>query len=293
MHLPTLTHLHLNYIKNFPVSVLFSCIGLKHLQLDYVSIKDECTPSPPGLYILTVPRILEYSVSQSATITVRLLTTKLVDGTLALNFTNLQRLSVEFRTNEDVEVTRSLLKESNQLEELRVKGKKCFITFPHFKLILVLTVANHGPATASASLSGLGDLGFHTFGTTLCISLCAVDCKSPRIFCGLCNELSAMSIANNTLKTLRIELKTDVLEISSSGDHEWERLDVILSGPRWSFLENISIDIIALDYRNTPRELLPDSPKRQLTRLSTRTSFNFKFSVRAPSDTGWSCLCPM
>lgn len=136
LRLPTLTHLHLNYFRNFPVSALFSCISLKHLQLDYVTVTDECTLLSPRLDIFTVPRILEYSVRRSATTTAKLLTTKLVDGTLALDFTNLQRLSVEFRTNEDVETTRSLLKESKQLEELRVKGKKGFITI-HFEANLV------------------------------------------------------------------------------------------------------------------------------------------------------------
>lgn len=144
-----------------------------------------------------------------------------------------------------------------------------------------MTVADRG----SASLSGLADLGFHTYGTTLCISLWVGDFKAPRgFFSGLCNELSAMSIANITLKTLRIEINADALKIPYSG--EWGRLDAILSGPRWSSLENISIDILTWE---TPERFPTDFPKTQLTRLSTRTSSNFRFSVRAPYA-GWWCL---
>jgi hypothetical protein len=126
MHLPTLTHLRLIHINHFPASHLFSCTSLKYLQLDYVDIADEspCTLLPSELDIVTVPRIQEYTVKRSANTTMALSTAKLVDGRVALDFTNLKILSVDLEANEDVEAARHLLKEFKQVEELRVDGKR-------------------------------------------------------------------------------------------------------------------------------------------------------------------------
>lgn len=131
-------------------------------------------------------------------------------------------------------------------------------------------------------LTGLADMAFHTFGTTLCLQLLnAWDFKTPHgVFFKLCNELSAMTTKNNTLKNLRIEINADSsLEIAASS--EWERLDAVLSSPGWSFLEHISLDIITWDYRGLTEELklLIDLPSTRLTRLSSKKSLDFKFSV--------------
>ena len=138
MHLPTLTHLHLQFIPDLLVSDLFSCANLKHLQLVSVNMADksQCTFLPPESDNFIVPRIQEYSFTCSAQTTMRLSTDKLVDGRLALDFTNLKKLSVTLSREADFEATLSLLRKYKQVEELRIRGKWHFSTL-HFQAKLV------------------------------------------------------------------------------------------------------------------------------------------------------------
>jgi hypothetical protein len=135
-------------------------------------------------------------------------------------------------------------------------------------------------------LTGLADMTFHTFGTTLWLCLRDRALGNGFLF-QLCDELSALATPTNILKNLRLEMNANIaLGVSSRG--EWGRLDAVLSSPRWFCLEQVSLDFITgdklirkeLKLIREELELLSDLSNTQLSCLS---SHNFKFFVRLQS----------
>ena len=114
-------------------------------------------------------------------------------------------------------------------------------------------------------------MAFHTFGTTLSLSLVTLD------FNALCDGLSGIPATNNTLRSLRL----DIHDFLHGNRSHWGKLDAVLSSLRW--LEDISLEILFCgDFRSIreKQESLTDLLNTQLTRLSNRTSPNFKFSAQ-------------
>jgi hypothetical protein len=100
------------------------------------------------------------------------------------------------------------------------------------------------------------------------------------MFLELCNELSAMAMVINTLKTLNLKIEADsAFRISSVG--KWEKLKAVLSSPRWSCLEHISLYITS-DHIMPMKGLvlLTNLPNMQLSHLLSRTTADFKFCIQ-------------
>lgn len=124
---------------------------------------------------------------------------------------------------------------------------------------------------------------FHTFGTTLWLSLRSRAFRNGFFF-QLCSELSALATPTNILKNLRLEMyANDAFEVSSRD--EWGKLDAVLSSPGWFCLDQVFLDLITWDgLTREVLELLSDLPNTHLSRLS---SHNFKLLVRLQSAPDW------
>ena len=114
MHLPTIIHIDLSSIENFPLSSLSSSVDLHRLDISYLSLRT------PGIVVQTMPKIREFHTSGSSVLTRELLIANKQDGQPAFNLMNLRRLSMTFTRIgvEDEQNIRYLLQNAKLLEKL-------------------------------------------------------------------------------------------------------------------------------------------------------------------------------
>ena len=117
MHLPTINHIDLSYICNFPLSILTPSVNLLRLDILTCSV----TPEENGSSEIVVqsemtPKIRELYTSSSSQLTMKLLHAKRPDGRPAFNFMDLRRLSMSFNDSEDDRYIRHLLQNAKLLE---------------------------------------------------------------------------------------------------------------------------------------------------------------------------------
>jgi hypothetical protein len=126
MHLPTVNHIDLSYIQNFPLSSFTSftsftpSVNLHRLDI----FRLECFDRPeedgfPETIIQSemMPKIREFHTSGSTLLTTKLLHAKGLDGRPAFNFMDLRRVSF-FCHPEDEQNLRYLLQNAKVLEKL-------------------------------------------------------------------------------------------------------------------------------------------------------------------------------
>jgi hypothetical protein len=117
MQLPTINHIDLSSIRNFPLSSLTSSVNLH--QLDIFSLKENVSPDIVVLSEM-MPKIREFHTSHSSTLTTKLLRARMQDGRPAFDFMNLRKLSMNFTRVEDEQNIRYLLQNAKLLEKLHL-----------------------------------------------------------------------------------------------------------------------------------------------------------------------------
>jgi hypothetical protein len=120
MRFPTINHIELLEIYNFPVLILTSIVNLHRLDI----ISNPRNPSPHGedevVQPEISPKIREFNVKGSFRTTMRLLHAKRQDGQPCFNFVDLRRLSMSFTSSEDERNIRYLLQNAQLLEKLQL-----------------------------------------------------------------------------------------------------------------------------------------------------------------------------
>ena len=113
MHLPTINHINLSYITDFPLSSLVLSVNLLRLDIDCVDPleKDVVVQSE------MMPKIHEFRTTRSPLLTTKLLHSKKQDGQPAFNFIDLRHL---FICLEDKQNIRYLLQNALLLENLHL-----------------------------------------------------------------------------------------------------------------------------------------------------------------------------
>ena len=99
MHIPTLSHLNLKQIKNFPISYLNTCTNLKQLSVESLHIQvvtDEHDKLASSLLSHKPMRLQELDIKASEMSDMSLLTARLSDGWMVLDFSGLEKISVTF-----------------------------------------------------------------------------------------------------------------------------------------------------------------------------------------------------
>jgi hypothetical protein len=123
VHLPTLTHLKLGWIQNFPISNLISCTHLKHLSAEalLIILDEHDNPSSPhghmqlqelDIHIHGIPPISELLITRDS------------DGRSVLDLSGLERLTVTFFAPWLAVEIRKVFRMTHQLTEVHVRSKE-------------------------------------------------------------------------------------------------------------------------------------------------------------------------
>ena len=216
MHLPTMNHIYLAFIKNFPLSSLAPCVNLHELDLLYMETKNGF----PEIIQSEMPRIRRLSTSQSSRLTRNFLHAKRRDGQPALDLTDLKQLQMSFGHPEDGHNIQYLLQNAKLLDKLNLSCERDGLT-----------------------LEGLHDILSPVSRTlkTLELSMTLYHDDDPPLG-GLCDELEAMA-GHNVLEVLAFQLNIVNHETADFIGSRIEMVDKVLVKPGWSALKQVSVDI--------------------------------------------------
>ena len=129
IHLPTLSHLGLTGIGNFPISNLITCANLKHLSIEDLHIAtghDEVASS--SLQNSMQLQALDIQISGSETL--GLLAARCPDGRSVLDFTVLEKISIsfdlDFAWRDAAGPTQEIFRKAQRLTDMRLTSNEIF-----------------------------------------------------------------------------------------------------------------------------------------------------------------------
>ena len=264
MHLPTINHIDLSFISNFPLpNLTSSVVNLQRLDIlcltcfEY-SEQDGEDGSSEIVQSEMPPKIREFNTSDSTLLTTKLLHAKMQDGRPAYNFTDLRRLSMSFARLEDEQNIRFLLQDAELLEKLHL-SVGCDWSLERLHDIL---------STSARTLKILGfTVPLYSLGTV----------RLP--LGGLCEVLESIA-GQNILEDLSFEVAIFGLETVDYIGLIIQKVEDILVKPGWSALKYVSFKVsceclAALDLS----EALQSLPDKYLSQLSKRESITFNYSA--------------
>jgi hypothetical protein len=257
MHLPTINHINLLCIENFPLSSLTPSINLLRLDIFYLSFVDGLEEDgSPEIVVQSemMPKIRDFHSSFSSLMTKKLLHAKRQDGRPAFNFMGLRRLWISFNVFEDNNV-RYLLQIAKLLEELHL-------------------IVNLG-----RSIVGLLSLSAPRTLKLLDLTVFLYDVSVSLLLAGLCEELEAMA-GHNMLEVLSLKVFVDGYGTEDFIGPIIQDVEKELVKPGWSALRRVSIKLsISGEDGEKLSETLQSLPDKYLSHLSNLESVTFNFSV--------------
>ena len=267
MHLPTINHINLSYIRNFPMSNLIPSVNL--LRLDLYNLD----PLEEEIVILSemMPKFHEFHISHCPLMTTEVLDTKSQDGRPAFNFMDLRRLSTSL---DDIQKVRYLLQNAKVLEKLH-------LTVACGQSLVGL----RDSLSSSARTLKVLDLKVHIDSDISYVILC-----EP--FEGICEELEALA-GNNMLEALSFEIVVPVcvdIDKTEEGIGSMiQNLEKVLVKPGWSSLRQVSFKIPVLiclvpDSVRLSKTLVQSLPDKYLSHLPKLESVVFNFSSYMVED---------
>ena len=258
MDLPTINHIDLSLIQNFPLSSLTPSVNLHRLDIFYLRLEED-----DSFEIIIqsemVPKIRELHTSESSLLTTKLLHAKGQDGRPAFNFIDLKRLSISSTCFEDEWNIRYLLQNAKLLEKL------------------------HLSVGLGWSLVGLHDILSPNASTLKVLDL-TVSLYDDLPLAGLCDELEAMA-GHNVLESLSFEVQVDGDETVDSIGSIIQKVEKVLIKPGWSALRQVffklSIACCQVSKEDSAElsEALQSLPNKYLSHLSKLESVAFNFSA--------------
>jgi hypothetical protein len=273
MHLPTINHIDLSYIQNFPLFSLSSSVNLH--RLDILRLTHFKSPEEDGSpkIVVQFPQIREFHTSESSVLTTKLVHAKRQDGQPAFNLMSLRRLSMT-STPEIEPNTLYLLRNAKLLEEF------------------------HLSVGYLRSLVGLRDLLSPIASTLKVLDLTVFlqNSEGPaRVLiplAGICEELEAMAGHYTMLKTLSFHVHVDGRETEDFIGSIIQKVEKVLVKPGWSTLRQVSFKL-SIACCLAPKEktakltdALQSLPDKYLSRLSKLESVAFNYSAYAVK-----CVC--
>ena len=260
MRLPTINHIDLSFIRNFPLSSLTQSVNLLRLDINYLYGSDSLEEdASPEIVAEMMPKIRKFHTSTSSELTTKLLRAKLRDGRPAFNFMDLRRFSIFIGGFEDEQNIRYLLQKAKLLENLR----------------LSVGEGQSLEGFLSPGARNIKDLDLSVFlwaGNSIFLG-------------GTCEELEALE-RHNMLEafTLRVEINSDD-SISTEGfiGSIFEKVENILVKPGWSALRRVSFKLLTSgwDQGIATRlcEALQSLPDKYLSHLSKLESVTFDYQA--------------
>ena len=267
MHLPTINHIDLSFIQNFPQSSLPPSVNLLRLDIYYLSPfnrYDEVDEDLSGIVIQSdmMPKIREFNTCHSTVLTTKLLHAKRQDGLPAFNFMDLRQISMSLIQAKDEHNIRYLLQNAKLLEKFRLLvgygqylvGLRDILSYSaHVLKVLDFEVFLHDP-------SDLVPLG------------------------GLCQELEVM-VGHNMLEALSFQVNVEGHESKDLIGSTIQNVEHVLVGPGWPSLKQVSLKVsiacflVSKAETAALSEALQSLPNEYLSRLSQLESIVFNFSV--------------
>jgi hypothetical protein len=262
MHLPTINHIKLSFIQNFPLSNLISSVNLQRLDIFYMCCVNPFEDdSPPEIVVQSeIPKIREFHTSNSSLLTKKLLHAKKQDGRPAFNFMDLRRLSVHLLVVEDELNLRYLLRSAKSLEKLH------------------LTIED------GQGLVGLHDILSPTAHTLKVLDVTVRIYDDDSTLGGLCKELEAMT-GHNMLEALSFEIELVGDEEEDFVGSLIQKMEKILVKPGWSALRQVSFKApiaccrVSTEDSTKLSEALQSLPNKYLNHLPKLGSVDFNFSA--------------
>ena len=216
MHLPTINHIDLSHIGNFPLSILTPCVNL--LRLDIRNIK----PLEEQVVMEKLPKIREFHTSNSSLLTTKLLHSIKQDGQPVFNFMDLRRLSIHFRDKQNI---RHLLQNAKLLEKLHLSLVSPDQSFGGLHDIL----------SASACILKVFDLSLSLYpGINLRLE-------------GFCDALETMA-GRNMLEALSLEVNVYRYMTADTIGSFIQSVEKILVKPGWPALRKVSFKVPVVYY---------------------------------------------
>ena len=248
MHLPTINHIDLSFIENFPLFSLTSSVNLHRLDINYLGLDSPEIVVPLEM----MPKIREFHVSESSLVATKLLHAKTQDGRPAFNFMDLRRFSISLDRLEDIQITRYILQNAKLLEKLR--------------LIL---------GWSDGSLVGLLSPSAHTLKA---LDLTVFLYQHFPLLAGVCEELETMA-GHNMLEALSFEVYVGVHNTEDFIGRTIRKVENVLVKTGWSALRQVSFEVKSLEDDAKMFEALQSLPDKYLSQLSKLESVAFSYSV--------------
>ena len=270
MHLPTVNHIDLSFIGNFPLSSFTPSVNLHRLDISRVGPSDPIQVREDGSLLFVqsgmMPKLREFHISCSDLMAKQMLLAKGQDGRPAFNFMDLVGLWMPFVKLEDVWNTRYALENARLLEK------------PHLHLGVV----------SNRSLVELHDILSRRARTLKFLDL-AVSLYNKRtsvLLGGICEELEALA-GHNMLEALSFIVYFDGHETEDSIGSIIQKVEGVLVKPGWFALRKVSFKL-EVSFRTMAAERdgitklsesLLSLPDKYLSYLSKLDSVTFDYSV--------------
>ena len=262
MHLPTVNHIDLSSITNFPLSAFNPSVNLYRLDIFrvYPIIEDGELEDSSLLFVQSgmMPKLREFHISGSHWMTTNLLLAKGQDGQPAFNFMDLIGLSIPFTRFERGEWNiRYALQNAKLIEKL------------HISLF------------RDGTLVDLHDVLFLRARTlkVLDLTVFLTDTWNSFFLGGLCEELEALA-GHNMLEALFLKILVDGYETEYFIGSIIQKVEGVLVKPGWSALRKVSFKLeVEPDDRAKLSVVLRSFPDKYLSHLSKLVSVTFNCSV--------------
>ena len=264
MHLPTVNHIDLSSITNFPLSAFNPSVNLHRLDIFRVNpsdqIKEDGEPEDDGSLLFVqsgmMPKLREFHISGSYLMTTNLLLAKGQDGQPAFNFMDLIGLSIPFTRFERGEWNvRYALQNAKLIEKLHIS------VFRDGRLV------------------DLHDVLFLCARTlkVLDLTVFLTDTWDSFFLGGLCEELEALA-GHNMLEALFLKILVYGHETEYFIGSIIQKVEGVLVKPGWSALRKVSFKLeVELDKRAMLSMVLQSFPDKYLTHLSKLVSVTFNW----------------
>ncbi|KIM40568.1 hypothetical protein M413DRAFT_28379 [Hebeloma cylindrosporum] len=262
MQLPTLSHLKLHWIENFPVTDLIRSSSLEQLEIGDIDFAAVIPPSTSPLPRESI-HLREYTggYGSASAATKKLVESKRPDGLPIVDFTGLTKVTAKCKVKEDIDVIRTIFIQAEQLEEVD------------------LTIFE------DLTYAGLAEMLIPSIRTLKDLKLTAVvDEASDDPLSGLCHELEKiLARGRSVIESLSIKVEVYTDADCKRGD-EWGLLDKVLTREdAWLGLKDVSLKIEVQTYGRDDDDDLVEAlnklPDAQFKKLATTEAINFKFEV--------------
>ncbi|KAF8801605.1 hypothetical protein BYT27DRAFT_7197838 [Phlegmacium glaucopus] len=276
IHIPTLNHLDLRSLRNFPISHLIPNPNLKHLSATNLFLVDEGDSAtalapfqPIKLRVLDIALrgLTAYSVPPT-----RFLAAIYSGRWPILDLTGLEKISVEFLNIFLIIPLLQVFQNARQLTDIQfLVDDGCFQALKLAKMITpcIETLSRMHLVIASDGLSAQSAAG-------------VVDPLS-----NLCGELEDIA-GKNKLDSLKIEIRMNRNKYAILGDEQLGRLEKIFLKSGWPMLKHVSLDFIVYNFGlrdDTSFEMaLEKLQQTQFADLKSSKTIDFRFSVRSSSN---------